>query len=50
MIVSQQMKTSVPFQYAFDVLEGNIVAGQWIKLAVKRFFDGLKPPKLMATS
>lgn len=42
MIVSQQMKTSIPFQYAFDVLEGNIVAGQWIKLAVKRFFGWIE--------
>lgn len=32
------MLSSVPFQYANDVLEGKIICGNWIKLAVKRFF------------
>lgn len=36
------MKSSIPFQYAYDVLDGKIVTGLWIKLAVKRFFEWIE--------
>ncbi len=39
MNITPQMKKSIPFQYANDVLNGNLVCGAWVKLAAKRFFD-----------
>ncbi|HIP48685.1 MAG TPA: terminase large subunit [Lutibacter sp.] len=39
MKITNQQKKSIPFQYAYDVLEGNIVVGNKIKLAIKRFFQ-----------
>ncbi|MCO6149076.1 terminase large subunit [Flavobacterium sp. NRK1] len=33
-----EMLASVPFQYAYGVLDGSIVTGRLIKLAVQRFF------------
>jgi phage terminase large subunit-like protein len=42
MKISKQMKSSIPFQYADDVLKGNIVCGNWVKLAVKRFFSWIE--------
>ncbi|NHM07996.1 terminase large subunit [Flavobacterium sp. CYK-4] len=39
MIISDEMKSSVPFQYAQDVLDGKIICGKYIKLAAKRFFE-----------
>ncbi len=36
------MKSSVPFKYAYDVLNGNIICGKWIKLAVERFFSWIE--------
>jgi phage terminase large subunit-like protein len=39
MQITPQMKASIPFQYAQDVLDGKLVTGQWIKLAAQRFFD-----------
>ena len=39
MQITPQMKSSVPFQYAQDVLDEKLVTGQWIKLAAQRFFD-----------
>jgi phage terminase large subunit-like protein len=37
-----EMLNSVPFKYANDVLEGKIICGNWIKLAVKRFFSWIE--------
>lgn len=42
MKITPEMKASVPFQYAYDVLDGKIVTGKWIKLAAKRFFDWIE--------
>jgi len=42
MQITPEMKSSVPFQYAYDVLEGKIVTGELIKLAAKRFFDWIE--------
>lgn len=42
MEITPQMKESVPFQYAYDVLEGRIICGKWIKLAAQRFFDWIE--------
>lgn len=42
MTITPQMLSSVPFQYANDVLSGKIVAGKWIKLAAQRFFDWIE--------
>lgn len=38
MIITPEQLSSTPFQYANDVLAGKIVCGNYIKLAVKRFF------------
>ena len=37
-----EMTSSVPFQYANDVRNGNIICGKWIKLAVERFFSWIE--------
>jgi len=37
--ISPAQYNSIPFQYARDVLAGNIVVGNKIKLAVKRFYQ-----------
>lgn len=42
MTITPQMLSSVPFQYATDVLSGKIVTGKWIKLAAQRFFDWIE--------
>ena len=42
MQITPEMKASVPFQYAQDVLEGRIITGKWIKLAVERFYDWIE--------
>ena len=42
MQITSQMKSSIPFQYAQQVLEGKLVTGQWIKLAAQRFFDWIE--------
>jgi phage terminase large subunit-like protein len=42
MQITPEMKSSVPFQYAYDVLEGKIITGKWIKLAAQRFFDWIE--------
>jgi len=39
MKITPQMKKSIPFQYANDVLKGNLVCGKWVKMAAQRFFD-----------
>jgi phage terminase large subunit-like protein len=41
MDITQEMKNSVPFKYALDVKNNNIITGPWIKLAVERFFEWL---------
>lgn len=38
MTITEEMKTSIPFQYAYSVLNGDIPTGQKIKMAVQRFF------------
>ena len=38
MNIPENIKNSIPFQYANDVERGNIITGRKIKLAVKRFF------------
>lgn len=42
MKITKQQKESVPFQYAYDVLKGNIVVGKRQKQAVERFFDWIE--------
>jgi len=42
MKITKQQKESVPFQYAYDVLEGKIVVGKRIKQSVERFFDWIE--------
>lgn len=42
MEITPEMKSSVPFQYAYDVLNDKIVTGNWIKLAAQRFFDWIE--------
>lgn len=42
MNITPEMKSSIPFQYAYDVLNGNLVTGNWIKLAAQRFFDWIE--------
>jgi phage terminase large subunit-like protein len=42
MKITKEMKNSVPFQYAYGVENGNILCGQKIKKAVKRFFGWIK--------
>ncbi|MFD0763001.1 terminase large subunit [Lutibacter aestuarii] len=42
MKITKQQKNSIPFQYAYDVLEGNIVVGKRVKQAVNRFFDWIE--------
>lgn len=42
MIPTPLMLSSVPFQYANDVLSGKIISGKWIKLAAQRFFDWIE--------
>jgi phage terminase large subunit-like protein len=39
MKITPEMKASVPFTYAKEVLSGKLVTGNWIKLAAQRFFD-----------
>jgi phage terminase large subunit-like protein len=39
--IPELLLNSVPFQFAFDVLEGRFVAGEFLKLAVVRFFEDL---------
>jgi phage terminase large subunit-like protein len=42
MQITPQMKSSIPFQYAQDVIDGKLVTGQWIKLAAQRFFNWIE--------
>ncbi len=42
MKITPEMKSSTPFQYAYDVLNGKVVCGKWIKLAAQRFFDWIE--------
>lgn len=42
MTITPQMLSSVPFQYANDVLSGKIITGKWIQLAAQRFFDWIE--------
>lgn len=42
MTPTTEMLQSVPFQYASDVRAGKIVCGQWIKLAVERFYNWIE--------
>ena len=42
MNITPEMKASIPFQYAYDVLGGKIITGKWIKLACQRFFDWIE--------
>ena len=42
MQITLEMKSSIPFQYAQDVLEGRIITGKWIKLAVERFYSWIE--------
>jgi len=37
--LTDEIKSSVPYQYAVDVRDGKIVTGNYIKKAVQRFFD-----------
>ena len=39
--IPAEMLESVPFRFAFDVLEERFVAGEFLKLAVIRFFEDL---------
>lgn len=39
MKITSEMKQSVPFQYAYSVLNGDIIVGDKIKKAVERFFN-----------
>lgn len=41
MKLPKEIQNSIPLQYAFDVREGKITAGKYIKLAVERFFSWL---------
>ena len=38
MKLTKEQINSIPFQYANDVLSGNIITGRYVKLAVERFF------------
>lgn len=42
MIITKQMKESIPFQYAYKVRTGEIVTGDKIKKAVERFFSWIE--------
>lgn len=42
MLPTPEMLQSIPFQYANDVRNGKIVCGQYIKLAVERFFTWIE--------
>lgn len=42
MKITQEMKQSIPFQYAYNVLEGNIITGSKIKKTVERFFSWIE--------
>lgn len=42
MEITKEMKDSVPFQYAYGVLNGDITTGQKIKKAAQRFFDWIE--------
>jgi phage terminase large subunit-like protein len=42
MLPTPEMLQSIPFQYANDVRAGKIVCGQYIKLAVERFFSWIE--------
>lgn len=42
MQITQEMKQSVPFQYAYDVLNGRIITGSKIKKTVERFFSWIE--------
>lgn len=42
MKVTQEMEQSVPFQYAKNVLDGNIPAGKRVKQACSRFFSWIE--------
>lgn len=42
MKITQEMKNSVPFQYAYGVLDGSIPAGLRIKQACRRFFSWIE--------
>lgn len=42
MKITDQQRESIPFQYAYDVLEGNIIVGKRIKQAVDRFFEWIE--------
>ena len=42
MLPTPEMLQSIPFQYANDVRDGKIVCGQYIKLAVERFFSWIE--------
>lgn len=42
MQITKEMKQSVPFQYAYDVLNGRIITGSKIKKTVERFFSWIE--------
>ncbi len=42
MKIPKNIKASIPFQYAYQVQKGEIITGQPIKLAVKRFFQWIE--------
>ena len=42
MKITQQQYNTIPFQYARDVQEGNIVVGKYIKLAIARFYKWIE--------
>lgn len=39
MKIPRNIKSSIPFKYAYDVQKGKIIVGKKIKLAIQRFFD-----------
>ncbi len=42
MIISEEIQSTVPFQYAKDVSSGKLITGKWIKLAVERFYNWIE--------
>jgi phage terminase large subunit-like protein len=46
MKITPEMRASIPFQYANDVLKGNIVCGKWIKCAVERFYSWIETAEI----
>ena len=45
MKLSAEIKNSVPYQFAVEVRDGKIITGQYIRLAVDRFFKWIKNSK-----